>query len=268
MDDEDKIIMVKKKFDVVLWISIVLVGVLFFCAYLILKPKDHNFTKTARIDSSVSRRLFFPKETALRDGYRVTTNDWFFLSTAQKRIFVIEGIEEIKNKESCSVKNIADIEGFMNGFDKAMQVYSASGGRIVVISVLFHVLDYGGALKCNKTGFLAMKEKIMKNMNNADLPTVELGKTYIGYTDFYEKDGNWFMGKIPPAPGEICRHFIYSNYTGYPSGLVLLSGYYPLDFAYKINSIKEINSFLQSDGLTVHYFEVTFECTENREIKR
>lgn len=268
MDDKDKIIMTKNNFDVTLWISIVLLGVLLFCAYLILKSKDHNFIKKVYTDSPASKRLFFPKETALRDGYRVTPNDWLFLNAAQKRIFVIEGIEEIKNKESCSVKKIADIDKFINSFDKAMQIFSLGGGKTAIIAVLFRILDYGGALKCNKTGFLAMKEKIMKNMNNADLPTVELGKTYSGYTNFYEKDGNWLMSKYPPAPGEICGDFIFSNYIGYPSGLVLLSGYYPLDFTYKINSIKEINSFLQNDGLTVHYFEVTFECLENEGMTR
>ncbi|PIQ91125.1 MAG: hypothetical protein COV71_00880 [Candidatus Omnitrophica bacterium CG11_big_fil_rev_8_21_14_0_20_41_12] len=214
-------------------------------------------------ENKVPQVLFFPKETALKDGSRISPDEWTTLDAGQKKIFIIEGIQEIKNRENCTVKEITDMPGLMEGFDKAVQILAAGGTKTAIIAVLFRMLGYGGDLECDRNGFIAIKERIMSNRNNIVSPTVELAKTYSGYTDFYEKDGNWFMEEKPPSVGEILKkHFIYSNYTGYPSGMVILSGNYPLEFDYRIISIKEINSFLQNDGLMTHYYEVTFECEE------
>lgn len=205
--------------------------------------------------------LFFPKEIALKDGYRITPIEWVSLDASQKKIFIIEGIEEIKSKEKCFVKDIIDMPGLIDSFNKTIHVLALNRNKTAVISILFRMLDARGDLKCDKIKF----KKLMDYINNQAIsPNVEMSKNYNGYADFYKKDGGWFMGKRPPKIGEICKHFIYNNYTVFPSGMVILSGNYPLDFSYKISSIKEINSFMQDDGLLVHYYEVTFECVEKQ----
>lgn len=241
--------MVKSLF---VFIFIVLVG-------FNIDAKSESYYSSNQDNST--QNLFFPKETALRDGYRILPSDWIALNAIQKKAFVIESIEEIKNKQKCFVANIADMPGLINNFDKAIKIMASGGAKTAIIAVLFNLLDYSGSLQCNGENFNPIREKLL-NSNNSESLVVEVSKVYKGYTDFYEKNGAWFMKKSPPSVGEVCKHFIYNDYNVFPSGTVILSANYPLEFSYKIRSIKEINSFLQNDGLFAHYYEITFKCIE------
>lgn len=209
---------------------------------------------------AASEVLFFPKGIDHRDGYRVNPDEWISLSADQKKTFVIEGIREIGKVEVCFADNIEDTAKLVNNLDKTMQVLAENGSKTAAIGILFRILYESGHLKCSNQGISPSMRKIGDYITKPVSPAVELLKVYGGYTDFYEKNGGWFMGKRPPKIGEICEHFIYSDYIVFPSGKVIVAGNYPLNFSYKIRSIKEINSFMQDGGFMRHYYEVTFEC--------
>ncbi|PIQ91124.1 MAG: hypothetical protein COV71_00875 [Candidatus Omnitrophica bacterium CG11_big_fil_rev_8_21_14_0_20_41_12] len=58
MDSDDKVMMTKNNFDLTFWVLIALIGVMLFCAFLILKPKftnkNNNFIKDTEINNQIS----------------------------------------------------------------------------------------------------------------------------------------------------------------------------------------------------------------------
>lgn len=57
MDNEDKISITKNNFDITFWLSIVLLGALAFCAYLILKPKPSYRPYISNKDTSINGQI-------------------------------------------------------------------------------------------------------------------------------------------------------------------------------------------------------------------
>jgi len=117
----------------------------------------------------------------------------------------------------------------------------------------------------NNISIVGIRNNQRVNIESIPSSAIELLKTYSGYTAFYQQNDGWIMGKRPPRVGEVCKNFIFNNYTVYPNGTVILSSNYPLDFDYKIRTIKEINSFMERGNLMAHYYEVTFEAVEKNQ---
>ncbi|MFA6358367.1 MAG: hypothetical protein WCY09_06890 [Candidatus Omnitrophota bacterium] len=250
----------KNNSNLICWFVVIFIGVMFFCVFLIFKGKfigDVN-------NGLVPKATFFPIEKSLINGYRITPIKWRSLNAKQKLRFVVEGLKEIGEQEGYVLRRGANVNEVTSTLDKTVQLFALGGVNNTVINILFGSLSSNGGLVCD-SNFVKKKNKITGILNDLSISTVDLFKTYSGYTSFYKKDNDWFMGKNPPSVGEICEYVIYSKYTTFPSGFVMLSSNYPLNFIYKIKSIEEINSFFDDYGFDAHYYEVTFEPIERKE---
>ena len=211
---------------------------------------------------NIPKIFFFPVDKARWDGYRILTGSWRYLNIYKKIMFVTESIEEIKLKEHIAISGFLkdDIFSLIAELDKTTYMLALGGKRrFPVIGLIFQFLQEANYITQDVRGSTAMQEDIIKEiMEQPRLPEVEVLKTYTGYIDSYERNDTWLYP--PPAIGEKVKNYlIYSKYTIYPSGSVMLTAQYPLDRQYRINSLKEIVSFPESNGCVAHYYEITFE---------
>lgn len=209
--------------------------------------------------------FFFPVDKARWNGYRILTGSWRYLTLYQKIMFVTEAMNEIELKEHTIIKDKIDMLNLIAELDKTTYILALGGKRrFPVIGLIFQFLQEAGYITQDSQGNIAMHEDIMKKIKDPlSLPEVEISKSYTGYIDCYEKDNTWVYP--PPAIGEKVKNYlIYSKYTIYPNGSVMLTEQYPLDKEYRVSSLKEIISFPERGNCVVHYYEVKFELSSGQ----
>lgn len=144
MGNEDKVSITKNSFDITFWLSIVLLGALAFCAYLILKPKPSHRSYTSNKGTPISGQMDI-EARGLRGFVRNQTDD-----SMKINFHTPDGMFE-------------DIEQAKKG--GVYKIYRSADSRIVdprsVIAISF---AKKGNRKVDLNGFILMNAKNMQRM--------------------------------------------------------------------------------------------------------
>lgn len=225
-----------------------------------LRP-DFSYDKSELIEN-----YFFPPEKAKWDGYEVLNSDWKFLDDYQKNKFVSEASKEIENKETVEVAYEGTASELLSLLDKTNQILALSGAKQPVIIILLKSLYATGNIKGEIVTFAPNHPFLSKQIlseSDKENPSVEIGKTYVGYICCYKKGDEWLPDSEGPVIGEIKRRLFFEKRIMTPSGSTALTRNYSLNFEYKIIAFRQINSFIDDYGIGIYYYKVIFEPIRN-----
>jgi hypothetical protein len=254
-----------RKKDVSL-ICLIVIIVLFPCAPLFsANLLDQSIDSYLYNQTDLPSVYFFPQKNARWNGYGVLNSDWHLLDDNQKNHYIFEGLKEIREEEGAVLSvNEQDIPYIKGELDAFVHILALGGKKSPVIVSLFRLLNAGGKLSFPygyKDPVGIAKQQIMSgSMRSEPEPEVLFNHIYTGYINCYKKYDAWLKDADPPAIGEIRKLVIFSRCQIFPSGKVILSHNYSWDLEYRIVSLKEINSFVDTQGLDTHYYKVRFEA--------
>lgn len=241
---------------IILGAGIFFYGISFAQSQYSLKP-DFSYDKSELIEI-----YFFPPEKARWDGYEVLLSDWKSLDESQKDKFISEAFKEIESKEEVKVVFEEPKSDLISLLDKMYYVFGIGGLKEPVITTLLRSLYAAGDIRGEIITFAPNHPYLSKQVFTGidrENPSVEIGKTYVGYICCYKKGDEWLPDSEGPVIGEIKRRIFYAKRIMVPNGATILTGNYPLDFEYKIIAFREINSFVDDHGLGNYYYKVIFE---------
>ncbi|MCX5710652.1 MAG: hypothetical protein NT060_01590 [Candidatus Omnitrophica bacterium] len=232
-----------------------------FCIFADTLNPDYAYDK-----DKIPETYFFPLEYARWDGYEVLNTDWKFLDIYQKSKFIAEATNEIEFVEGVKVTTAKSNKELVDYLDEWTDFFTRIKSTQMVITILLkHYYERGeikGELISSVYNHPFLTKKIaLEILGKRKDVNVEIGKTYEGYITCYKQNGEWLSESEEPRIGEIKKGtFFFAKRFTVPSGATVLTEDYPLDFNYKIIAFREINSFIDTQGIGNYYYKVIFEA--------